>query len=239
MNRNNFIFIFILLFAFVAAFVFFSNMKKESNPEQVTSYAGDVFTFEEGDAKFTVQYADEGDKAQLSTSGAQYELEQSISASGAKYESTDGSVVFWEHQGEASLTVNGEPVYTEAKLLSNTKDTPSISLENTKWQWKETIYSNVEEVTPKQSDAFTLAFMKDGRFAATTDCNNLMGSYVSPSAEGITFSQMASTMMFCEDSQEIVFSQMLAEVSDYQVNDSGQLVLTLKEGSMVFEPVAL
>ncbi|EKD24075.1 MAG: hypothetical protein ACD_81C00114G0002 [uncultured bacterium] len=38
-------------------------------------------------------------------------LAQAISASGARYLSTDGTIEFWEHQSEGRLSVNGKEIF--------------------------------------------------------------------------------------------------------------------------------
>ena len=40
------------------------------------------------------------------------ELKSDISASGARYTNADGKIEFWEHQGEASISIDGKNVFT-------------------------------------------------------------------------------------------------------------------------------
>lgn len=53
-------------------------------------------------------------------------LAQAMSGSGARYATADETVVFWEHQGEGSLTVNGVEFFrgtaTQGKASTATSD---------------------------------------------------------------------------------------------------------------------
>ena len=98
----------------------------QNNPvddTQSATYSSDVYTFAAPEGQFTIQYNEEGTKAQLSYDGTQYELDSVVSGSGAKYENTDGTVMFWEHQGKALFEINGEEVFAEnAVLVCDGKD---------------------------------------------------------------------------------------------------------------------
>jgi len=305
----------ILLFGLGYFLVSMSN-QSEVSPQPPVVYSSEVETFSTDSREFTIQYSSESEYAQLGIDGTVYDLERAVSASGAKYANEDESVIFWEHQGEAMVEINGEMifegatvsgaqdenlltfnvdsqkvdcvgvgpmeclvvngeyfydsiqgfefepgfnyvllverterenvpadasayVYTLVQEVSKTPETEGSSLENTSWVWEETLYSNDDVVTPNQTDAFVLTFSKEGRFSATTDCNNLIGSYVSPNAEGVNFVQVASTKKACLDgSQESDFIQMLDQVSDYVITEEGRLALTLEldTGTMLFTP---
>ena len=82
---------------------------------------------------------------------------------------------------------------------------------------------------------FALTFKSDKTFSATTDCNGVGGEY-SLSGNKITFSNMISTMMYCDGSQEQDFVTMLNQVQSYMFTSKGELVLGLKldSGSVVF-----
>ncbi len=64
----------------------------------------DAFQFRCGELLISLSYS-EG-SAVLQSNGERYALTQARAASGARYEG-DG-VEFWEHQGAAMLTINGE-----------------------------------------------------------------------------------------------------------------------------------
>ena len=89
------------------------------------------------------------------------------------------------------------------------------------WVWEDS----------KKADAFTLTFDPNGHVSGTTDCNNFTGSYSVVDDGGLSFSQLASTRMFCMDSQEEEFTSALLDVDHYSFDDSDNLVLSLKADS--------
>lgn len=101
-----------ILLLIATGYLFFS--PNDSDPK--ITYTEEVFLFSSNDAFFTIQYSADSEYALVSLSGIQHELQRTRSASGAKYASSDGSVVFWEHAGEATFEINGEAVITNAVL---------------------------------------------------------------------------------------------------------------------------
>ena len=53
----------------------------------------------------------------------------------------------------------------------------------------------------------------------------------------LSFSEMGSTLMFCEGSQESIFIKSLGEVESYFIDKDNKLVLQIKSdsGTMIFE----
>lgn len=115
-------------------------------------------------------------------------------------------------------------------------DTKKMSLGMKPWTWVSSQYENGKEALPKRPDAFVLTFKTDGTFSASTDCNQAGGSYT-VEGEKITLSKIFSTKMFCEDSQETEFLQMLQTVAGYSFTAKGELILALKfdSGTSVFK----
>lgn len=103
------------------------------------------------------------------------------------------------------------------------------------WTWISTKYSDGKTVTPKKEKAFTLTFKEKNTFSATTDCNGVGGSYVAKN-EQVAFSDMISTMMYCDGSQEAEFTKMLTEAQGYHFTSKGELIFDLKfdSGSVIF-----
>jgi heat shock protein HslJ len=169
-------------------------------------------------------------------------LPQAMSGSGARYANADGSIVFWEHQGEATITKDGTQVFQGAVVADDDMSeaggaaagTTMPSLLET-WVWQRTDAAG-GMVTPKKADAFTITFGADGRVSGTTDCNGFMGSYTAKEGT-MTFSPLASTLKFCDGSQENVFTGALAKVNAYSFDESGNLVLALADngGTMQFK----
>jgi len=229
---------------FVGGFILFTGIFQDDiSTKSDVSYTSEVFAFTEGETEFTIQYSPESDFAELTIDGTTYELEQIVSASGAKYTNTDESVVFWEHQGEALVEMNGKRI-AAATIQTNegsTNGSPTTNeLTGTTWQWQETQYNNGNVVVPNQAGDFVLTFMDEDRFSASTDCNNLMGDY-GVNASSISFTQIAGTKMACPDidSKETAFAKMLEETNGFIITEDGKLALIIKydSGSFIFSPV--
>jgi heat shock protein HslJ len=110
----------------------------------------------------------------------------------------------------------------------------SMQLEMKTWVWVRALDGGAE-VVPRQPEAFTLTFAA-GTFSATTDCNRVRGGYTTEGRE-LTFAEgMAATRMFCADSQETLFTTLLAKTASYGFTPRGELVLQLAgdAGSMTF-----
>ncbi len=83
-------------------------MQKNSAPNP--SATAFILTCESGNT-MSVAYAGKDNKtALIAVSGEGYNLDRDISASGAKYTGNDGSIVFWEHSGEAYLEKDGKKI---------------------------------------------------------------------------------------------------------------------------------
>lgn len=114
-------------------------------------------------------------------------------------------------------------------------DPSQMTLGMKPWSWVSALYNDERELRPKVAAAFTLTLGRDGRFSATTDCNTMGGSYVA-GADTISFSQIVSTKMYCEGSQESDFASLLENTQGYHFTSRGELILDLKfdSGSVVF-----
>ncbi len=122
-----------------------------------------------------------------------------------------------------------------AQNFEGEADPARMTLGMKTWNWTSTTYNNDTEVRPRDSNRFSITFKKDGTFSVTTDCNSMGGKYM-VSSNKITLSQMMSTMMYCEGSQEGEFSKMLGEVQSYLFTSRGELIFSFKfdSGTMVF-----
>ena len=124
----------------------------------------------------------------------------------------------------STFSVNRRPIHVEA----------AASLTSKTWVWVAALYNDGREILPQEPQAFTLLFGTDGAFSATTDCNQMGGTY-RLQGDQITFSDMFATKMFCEGSQEQAFTQLLADTQSYHITSS-ELVFDLKfdSGSVIF-----
>lgn len=297
-----------------------------------------VLVSEENTAALLSYTTPERDVVTLRIDGEAYELKSVVSGSGSKYASDDNSVIYWEHQNEATielanettyviptikkadlltftiapykkdcvgvaamkcLIVNGELFYdsiqgfefaegTEYEILvarserenvpadaskytyrfletldsspvdakeisykdnnsmtvkeevitkDKVKATPNALTEQS-WEWKETQYNNDDLITPTDSNQFVARFSKEGQFSSSTDCNRIGGSYIIDNSD-LSLSNLFSTEMACMgETMEIEYSNMLAAVTSYMIDDNGNLILMLKydSGSMIFTP---
>lgn len=128
-----------------------------------------------------------------------------------------------------------EPV---AKMPAGTEPSAQISsIMGSKWVWIKTMMSDDAIKMPSRLGAFTVTFSADGHVSGTTDCNGFGGDY-SVGTEGVmSFGPFVSTQMYCEKSQESLFTKDLSNVSRMMIDQSGNLVLMLKydSGSMIFQ----
>ena len=113
-------------------------------------------------------------------------------------------------------------------------DSAHMSLDMKTWVWESALYNDGTEINPG-NDRFSITFMPDNKFSATTDCNGMNGSYVTEEGS-ISFSSIAMTKMFCEDSQETEFLEILENISGYHFTGRGELIFDLKfdSGTAVF-----
>lgn len=105
------------------------------------------------------------------------------------------------------------------------------------WVWYKTVAQNDVLVTPFNTGTFTLMFNSDGSLSGKTDCNGYFGSYTFATDGFVKFGPLGSTLMFCENSQENVFTSSLQNASRYALSESDRvLVITLADnkGTMYF-----
>lgn len=113
-------------------------------------------------------------------------------------------------------------------------DPSKMTLSMKKWEWIKTTLQN-ETVLPKKSGVFLITLNDDKAVIIKTDCNAMIGRY-NVDGNMITFSEIASTKMYCEGAQEQLFSEMINSVKQFRFTSRGELVLELQEdkGTMIF-----
>lgn len=116
-------------------------------------------------------------------------------------------------------------------------DPTRMTLTMKPWTWMQAFYNDGRVITPKQAGKFTITFAEDGKFSATTDCNRMGGTYSVGRDGMIAFSDIFSTKMYCEGSQESEFSTLLQHSQTYHFTSKGELVLDIKfdSGSVIFK----
>ncbi len=179
-------------------------------------------------------------------------LRQVASASGAKYEGETG-VTLWTKNNEMrietpqALVYQGTAIETpdtaatpivpdmpdavvteEAGVTTSTSTVGSLpaGIFDTTWVWVDAVLVNDETVTPNKSQAFSLTLTSGGQAQGVTDCNGFGGNYTVSDDGVISFGEFASTLMFCDGSQEEVFRNLL--LSGVTIEDVTESALVLK-----------
>jgi heat shock protein HslJ len=136
-------------------------------------------------------------------------------------------IIYDQESGELAMV---------AQDFEGEADPAVMTLGMKSWVWKKTLYNNDTSFEPQKFGIFTMTFGDDRRVQIGTDCNRMQGAYNVDSKQ-IEFTDIISTRMFCEDSQEQLFEGMLKNVSSYFFTSRGQLILELQfdSGSMIFQ----
>ncbi|NCO73960.1 MAG: META domain-containing protein [Cyanobacteria bacterium] len=116
------------------------------------------------------------------------------------------------------------------KYMLNKVNNPEVSIGNTRWELVEIMGKPVmKSETQKQAIFITFDTQKN-RVNGFSGCNNFMGGFEIKEGNRITLTQMASTMMACENMEmEMTFLQTLQQVDNYAMKDN---VLSLNRAKM-------
>jgi len=99
--------------------------------------------------------------------------------------------------------------------------------------WKLTSYSRADVLTPAVTDTEAgLTFKDDGTVTGSSGCNGLGGSYTVED-DKITFSEITSTLMACDDArmaQEGAVHQVLTDTATFKIEGN---TLTLTNNDVV------
>lgn len=119
--------------------------------------------------------------------------------------------------------------------LEGEADPSRMTLGMNEWRWISALYNDGREIKPNKPEAFKLSFKDDGTFSLSTDCNGVGGEYEAKDGK-IIFTQMMSTLMFCEGSQEGEIRKILENVDTYHFTSRGELIFGLKfdSGTVTF-----
>ena len=120
-------------------------------------------------------------------------------------------------------------------LRSHTSSSPAPSIFGQEWAWTYTEYADGRRAVAPEGDRFILTLNEDGQYTSSTDCNAISGEF-SLEAEVVSFGPALSTRMFCEGSQETVYTNDLL-LSNSFVIQGGILKFNLNRdyGVMYFE----
>ncbi len=109
----------------VAAFLCGCGANTTQNNDDTQQTMPDINTvmYNCGDQTLKAKFGSEGEKVELFFTGKKHEpivLNSVVSASGAKF--SDGKIIFWEHQGEAYLQMDGEESKSTTCTVAGTED---------------------------------------------------------------------------------------------------------------------
>jgi heat shock protein HslJ len=143
--------------------------------------------------------------------------------------------VYAQVTGEGEYTLYGsEGFYIKPVLAVSNEmitidegDRVSNQLEGKTFVWEKTVSSDTRITTPNTKDAFTFT-IKNGQVSGGTDCNGYSGD-VTLTGTSIAMGAFMSTMMYCEGSQEAVFTGALSAAETYRF-EGEKLVLTGSNG---------
>lgn len=103
-------------------------------------------------------------------------------------------------------------------------DTSILSLRTKSWTWIRTEFTNKDPFYSSHADSFVLTFGDENSFSAKTDCNGVGGTYTQ-TGNSIALTNMMSTLMYCEGSDESIFTESLSKASSYSFGTKGELIL--------------
>lgn len=159
-------------------------------------------------------------------------IENNIGAHAKVYakKTTDGYTLY----GSADYYVDITPVTSRKLPEGSTPSGSPSALQNTTWVWQKTLVDGINAVSPNKPGVFTLTFGADGNLSGKTDCNGFFGSYTPGSDGFIKFGPLGSTMMYCEGSQESMFTGAIGKVNRYSLDASGNLTLFAGNDKIIF-----
>jgi heat shock protein HslJ len=100
---------------------------------------------------------------------------------------------------------------------------------------RDPIYQGVVPV--EERSRYTVAFAADGTFAATADCNQVVGTWTATPEGGLDITPGASGIVICgEGSQGDLYILGLTNVASYVIADATLTMTTADAGTLGYEP---
>ncbi len=231
MKRNIVLIVLVLVIIVSCLILRFSQGK--NNDAIFVSATQIEFTDSEG---VTVILETSEDSSRVRFSGIGYidlTLISTTSASGAKFYNSTEDVSIWNKEDELMAFKGSDLVYLgnkyNPKIDSVTEVEPEYKelseydvldlIKNGTWEWIMTTDKNGNLLSPQKPEVFTVTFTADGMFRATTDCNDLSGSYTYED-DKLAITDIASTRMYCEASQAEHFESLLVGSSTVTFKDT-------------------
>lgn len=173
-------------------------------------------SFQCGDLRATIDFLD--DMARLTVGQTSFELRQTRTASGARYEAVDDPTTwFWNKGRGGTLSVKGRTYPECVQITASSSD-----LHGTEW-----VVEDINGGGIIDRSRATLVFGADGRLKGRGSCNTYMARYAAAD-DTVTIAEVAGTMMACSPAlmqQESRFFEVLRDVRRYEFRADGALVL--------------
>jgi uncharacterized lipoprotein NlpE involved in copper resistance len=107
---------------------------------------------------------------------------------------------------------------TSAIMPISENSETEVSIIGIKWKLVELMGKPIDAINRNNKEPF-LQLFADGKMAAYAGCNNMRGSYELKEGSRISFSNILSTKMACENMEtEKVFAEILGKVDSYVIN---------------------
>ena len=131
-----------------------------------------------------------------------------------------------EIEGSPSDAKLNNRIITKTVIKTVNPADGKFALAKTHWKLVELNGKKIKQKGKK--DFYIKLNSKDGRFHGYAGCNNFNGTYAMPKSFGISFSNIASTMMACDNMDlESTLLKTLEEVDSYNIK--GNILLLKKE----------
>jgi heat shock protein HslJ len=167
----------------------------------------------------------------LTVGGEVFEMRPVEAASGTRYEAmNDPTTTFWNKGDRSTITVRGRtlPECGRGSPVEESAAQPAPSpLQGTQW-----VVQDIGGTKVLDTPQVTLAFGSDGRVSGKSSCNSYTGQYAL-SGEGMTVSELTSTLMACDDprmEQEKKFLDVVRHASRFEIGADGALILHTADG---------
>ena len=141
-----------------------------------------------------------------------------------------------------SLINNGD-VYTvqfipqttaSSTVMQSTSTSSAVDrLSGTAWIFKTSTATGTKELVAVGSK-FVLVFDTSKNFTSTTDCNSVGGTYTTNNTS-LLFGAFVSTMMFCENAKETIYTGLLSKTYSYAVQGDTLTLSLSNKATMTFK----
>lgn len=228
--KNKPLVVVLIIVAVLAGILWLGSEKQTQNPTIEAEFRN-----AQSGQSITVSFDNNAQTATLN--GLGYEnlvFNQAISASGARYVNENRGLVLWNKGDDITLyDAEDNPIFT-GTTGEGQEETAAVrqSIIGSTWVWQETRYADGRVMEPKTSGVFTVVFNQEGQVNGTTDCNNFFGPYTAGAGNSLVFGALASTLKYCEGSQENDFRKDISEINRYYFAAENQLVLTNQTSSV-------